>query len=90
MTDLLMLKFHEHEINPINRMVKIAGFHVIKTLDDFVWKPEIELPLGLTQEYMEKLDFLKEKENLIFMGAVGTEKNTSCYGNCPESVSGRA
>lgn len=55
-------------------MVKIAGFHVIKTLDDFVWKPEIELPLGLTQEYMEKLDFLKEKENLIFMGAVGTEK----------------
>lgn len=73
-TDLLTLELHEREVNRINRMIKTAGFHVIKTLDDFVWKPEIELPSGLTQEYMEKLDFLKEKENLIFMGAVGTGK----------------
>ncbi len=73
-TDLLMLELHEREVNRINRMVKTAGFHVIKTLDDFVWKPEIELLSGLTQKYMEKLDFLKEKENLIFMGAVGTGK----------------
>ena len=55
-------------------MVKTAGFHVIKTLDDFVWKPEIELPAGLTREYMENLDFITAKENLIFMGAVGTGK----------------
>lgn len=73
-TDLLTLELHEREVNRINRMVKTAGFHVIKTLNDFVWKPEIELPSGLTQEYMEELDFLKEKENLIFMGAVGTGK----------------
>lgn len=72
--DLLTLELHEHEVNRINRMIKTTGFHVIKTLDDFVWKPEIELPSGLTQEYMEELDFLKEKENLIFMGAVGTGK----------------
>lgn len=73
-TDLLTLELHEREVNRINRMVKTAGFHVIKTLDDFVWKSEIELPVGLDREYMEELDFLKVKENLIFIGAVGTGK----------------
>ena len=73
-TDLLTLELHEREVNRINRMVKTAGFHVIKTLDDFVWKPEIELPSGLTREYMEELDFIRANENLIFMGAVGTGK----------------
>lgn len=73
-TELLTLEIHEREINRINRLVKIAGFPVIKTLDDFVWKSEIELPAGLTREYMEELDFIKAKENLIFMGSVGTGK----------------
>jgi len=73
-TELLKLELHEREVNRINRMVKIAGFHVIKTLDDFVWRSEIELPKDLTREYMEGLSFLKAKENLIFMGAVGTGK----------------
>ena len=65
---------HEREVNRINRMVKTAGFRVLKSLDDFVWKSEIELPAGLTQEYMVDLQFLQPKENLIFMGAVGTGK----------------
>lgn len=73
-TDLLKLEMHEREINRINRMVKTAGFRVLKSLDDFVWKSEIELPTGLTQEYMVDLKFLMPKENLIFMGAVGTGK----------------
>lgn len=73
-TDLLMLELRERETNRINRMVKTAGFQVLKTLDEFEWKAEIELPNGLTQEYMEDLRFLAPKENLIFMGAVGTGK----------------
>ena len=73
-TDLLSLELHEREVNRINRAVKNAGFSVIKTLDDFVWKPEIELPAGLTREYMENLEFLPAKENLVFLGAVGTGK----------------
>lgn len=73
-TDLLKLELHEREVNRINRMVKIAGFRVLKTLDDFEWKPAIELPHGLTRNYMEDLQFLAPKENLIFMGAVGTGK----------------
>ena len=73
-TELLLLELREREANRINRMVKTAGFRVIKTLEDFVWKKEIELPNGLGSNYMEDLSFLEPKENLIFLGAVGTGK----------------
>ena len=55
-------------------MVKTAGFNVVKTLDDYVWTRDIELPTGLTREYMTELSFLQKKENLIYMGSVGTGK----------------
>ena len=54
-TELLKLELKEREANRINRMVKTAGFRVMKTLDDFVWNAGIELPAGLTQEYMVDL-----------------------------------
>ena len=73
-TELLHLELKEREANRINRMVKTAGFRVLKTLDDFVWNSAIELPSGLTQEYMTDLDFLAARENLIFIGTVGTGK----------------
>lgn len=69
-SDLLKLELQEREANRINRMVKIAGFRVLKTLDDFVWTPCVELPSGLTREYMVDLGFLTPKENLIFLGTV--------------------
>ena len=72
--ELLQLELRERETNRINRLVKTAGFHVIKTLDDFVWNSNIALPAGLSQEYMTNLEFIAPKENLIFMGAVGTGK----------------
>ena len=72
--ELLELELREREVNRINRMVKTAGFQVIKTLEDFVWNQNIELPVGLTREYMEGLQFLSQKENLIFLGSVGTGK----------------
>jgi DNA replication protein DnaC len=73
-TELLEIEMKEREINRINRMVKIAGFRVIKTLEDFVWTPSVEIPQGLTKEDMETFTFIEKKENLIFMGAVGTGK----------------
>ncbi len=57
-TDLLKLELQEREANRMNRMVKIAGFRVLKTLDDFVWNAAIELPAGLTRESMTDLRFL--------------------------------
>lgn len=73
-SELLEIELHEREVNRINRMIKTAGFHVIKTLDDYSWRNGIELPAGLTREYMVDLKFIEAKENLIFMGAVGTGK----------------
>lgn len=73
-TALLKLELLEREANRINRRMKKANFRVLKTLDEFVWTPKIELPNGLTQAYMEELSFLGAKENLIFMGTVGTGK----------------
>lgn len=73
-TELLQLELREREVNRINRLVKTAGFRVVKTLDDFIWNPNIELPTGLTRDYMTNLEFLPPRENLIFMGAVGTGK----------------
>ena len=73
-SDLLNLELRERDVNRINRCVKTAGFPVIKTLDAFEWNRQIELPAGLTRDYMESLRFLDAKENLIFMGSVGTGK----------------
>ena len=72
--ELLELELREREVNRINRMVKTAGFRVMKTLEDFTWTPNIQIPQGLTQQEIESFHFIEKKENLIFMGAVGTGK----------------
>lgn len=74
MRDLLDIEVREREANRMARMVKQAGFRVIKTLDSFAWKPGIELPSTITREEIEAASFVKEKENLVLMGAVGTGK----------------
>jgi len=75
-TELLKIELHEREVNRINRMVRIAGFHVIKTLDDFEWRPEMELPAG------------KGKPDISWCS--WNRQNTSCNSDCSESLSGRA
>ncbi len=72
--ELLEVELREREVNRINRMVKTAGFQVIKRLEDYEWGRSMELPVGLTRAYMEDLTFIKAKENLIFLGGVGTGK----------------
>ena len=88
--ELLKLELHEREVNRINRMVKSAGFHVLKTLDDFVWNSCIELPVGLTQEYMTDLSFLNAKRESHFHGNRWHRQDSSCNSHCIESLSGRA
>jgi DNA replication protein DnaC len=74
MRELLDIEVHEREANRMARMVKQAGFRVIKTLDDFVWKPGIEIPATIAREEMEAAAFVKNKENLVLIGACGTGK----------------
>jgi DNA replication protein DnaC len=72
--DLLEIEIREREANRMSRMVKNAGFRVIKTLDAFVWKQGVEIPVSITREEIEAADFVEYKENLVLMGAVGTGK----------------
>ncbi len=72
--ELLDVELRERETNRIGRMVKTAGFQVIKRLEDYEWGRSMQLPAGLSRAYMEELTFLKAKENLIFLGSVGTGK----------------
>ena len=74
MRGLLEIEVREREANRVSRMVKQAGFRVIKTMDSFAWKPDIQIPTTITREEIEAASFVKAKENLILMGTVGTGK----------------
>ena len=74
MRALLDMEVREREANRMTRMIKQAGFRVVKTLDSFAWKPGIELPTSITREEVEAGAFVSQKENLVLMGAVGTGK----------------
>ena len=74
MQELLDIEVREREANRMARMVKQAGFRVIKTLDDFIWKPGIEIPASITREEMEAAAFVEHHENLVLMGNCGTGK----------------
>jgi DNA replication protein DnaC len=72
--DLLEIEVRERDANRMNRMVKQAGFNVIKKLGDFIWKQGIEIPASITRDEIEEADFVNRKENLVLMGAAGTGK----------------
>lgn len=72
--DLLSIEVKEREINKINRNVKLAGFKVIKFLDDFAWTSNIAIPDTINRQEIEEFRFVDRKENLILMGTVGTGK----------------
>jgi len=74
MRELLDIEVKEREANRMARMIKQANFRVIKTLNEFVWKPTIEIPSTITREEIESAAFVKNKENLVLMGVQGTGK----------------
>jgi DNA replication protein DnaC len=74
MRDLLEIEVREREANRMTRMIKQAGFRVIKTLDNFTWKSNIEIPGTISREDIESAAFVSKKENLVLMGSVGTGK----------------
>jgi len=79
MRELLDIEIRERDANRMARMIKQAGFRVLKSLDNFVWKPTIEIPASITIEEMENADFVKQKENLVLMGSTGTGKTHLCF-----------
>jgi len=86
MRELLELEVREREANRMNRMIKQAGFRVIKTLDSFVWKPTIEVPATITREEIEAASFVSKKRKPCANGRVGNGQNPSCHRSCHETV----
>lgn len=74
LTDLFDSELQEREANRINRFIKTANFPVIKELNKFIWSKNIDIPVSISQDEIEQLNFLEKKENLIFLGSVGTGK----------------
>jgi DNA replication protein DnaC len=74
MRELLDIEVRERDANRMARMIKQAGFRVLKSMDNFIWKPTIEIPGSITCKEIESADFVGRKENLVLMGAVGTGK----------------
>ena len=72
--ELLDIEVKEREANRMTRMIKQAGFRVIKTLDNFAWKATIEVPPTITCRQIEEASFVNNKENLVLIGASGTGK----------------
>ena len=57
----------------VERRVRHAGFPVVKTVGDFDWAEAPFLQRGLV-EFLFRLDFVREKRNVVFIGSPGTGK----------------
>ena len=57
----------------VERRVRHARFPVVKTVGDFDWAEAPFLQRGLV-EFLFRLDFVREKRNVVFIGSPGTGK----------------
>jgi len=71
--DLLKELYKERQENAIERNLKAAKFPIIKTFDNYSFSG-IEFPEKLTLESLKELEFIKNNENLILYGGVGSGK----------------
>lgn len=70
---LLEMEFAQREITRKKRLLKSAGFDVLKTFQDYSFD-YIEIPKSITLETLKTSGFIPNKENLILYGTVGTGK----------------
>ncbi|MEW6574682.1 MAG: IS21-like element helper ATPase IstB [Bacillota bacterium] len=73
---LLQILQHElayRETARKGRLLKQAGFYVLKTFDGYCFD-EIRIPSGLSIENLKDASFIEERRNLILYGNVGTGK----------------
>jgi DNA replication protein DnaC len=70
---LLQQELKNREISRKKRLLKAAGFDVVKTFDNYSFD-EIQIPASLSIEDLKTGSFIKKKENPILFGPVGTGK----------------
>lgn len=72
--ELLKRELANRETVRKNRLLRAAGFDVIKTFENYVFD-DIQIPPTITLENITAAAFLGKKENLILYGPVGTGKS---------------
>lgn len=70
---LLEKELVNREITRKKRLLKSAGFDVLKTFQDYSFE-HIEIPNSLSPDDLTATNFVRNKENLILYGPVGTGK----------------
>lgn len=71
--DVLAVECERRTQNRIALRLSRAGFPVLKSLDDYDFRA-VTLPAGMDLSSMLALDFIRQKQNLILYGPVGTGK----------------
>ena len=71
---LLINEVEAKEERKIQRLIKQAKFIGHKALDSFEWHQDIRLQVSQTREILISLDFIKENQNIVCIGAPGTGK----------------
>jgi len=79
LTGVLELAIEQRRIHRAKRLMKQAGFPAAKTLDNFDFNP-ITFPQGLDRTALTELHFIKRRENILCLGAVGTGKTHLAIG----------
>lgn len=74
LSDLFQEELENRESTKKLRFIKLARFPSEKRLRDYEWHNNIQLPSSSTQDELISLDFIRNKENAVFVGAPGTGK----------------
>jgi DNA replication protein DnaC len=74
LTNVFMQEIEMRELAKIERNLKKARFLENKSLETYQWTSAIRLPQTVNKEQLENLDFIKDHQNLVLVGAPGTGK----------------
>lgn len=72
--DLLKKEIQLRDEAKGKRLIKKAKFISVKTLDTFQWTEQIHFPPHLNITSLCSLDFIRNRENVVLVGAPGTGK----------------
>lgn len=74
LTNVLTQEIEMREFAKVERNLKKARFLENKSLETYQWGSSIRLPQTVAKEQLENLDFIREHQNLVLVGAPGTGK----------------
>lgn len=74
LSNVLIKEIEMRELAKVERNLKKARFLENKSLETYHWTSAIRLPQTVNKEQLENLDFIKDHQNLVLVGAPGTGK----------------